>query len=355
MSLELQQVSLKVDGESHIYPVDLTLVPGEFNILLGTTLAGKTSLMRLMAGLEKPTTGNIVFEGQDVTGQSVQKRDVAMVYQQFINYPNFTVYQNIASPMQLRGLDRAGIKKAVNEVADLLQLTPMLKRLPGELSGGQQQRVALARALVKGSRLVLLDEPLANLDYKLREELREQLPILFRDAGATVVYATTEPGEALLLGGQTAAMHEGRVTQFGATASVYQAPNSALTASVFSDPPMNLVSVTKRDNRLSLNNDASWPLPSTAAALADGTYQLGVRPHHITLTPQGDASVPVRGSVLLNELTGSDSTIHADVAGNTWISQTQGIHKVQRGDSVELYVNPERCFLFDTTGQRVAS
>ena len=181
MTLELKKIQLRVGADTHIYETDLTLEEGRFNILLGTTLAGKTSLMRLMAGLEKPTAGQVYFNGKDVTGVPVQKRSVAFVYQQFINYPNFSVYDNIASPLRVQGKSRTEIEAAVMPVADMLKLTPMLKRQPAELSGGQQQRTALARALVKRAELVLLDEPLANLDYKLREELREELPPLFAD------------------------------------------------------------------------------------------------------------------------------------------------------------------------------
>ena len=156
----------------------------------------------------------------------MQKRSVAMVYQAFINYPSFSVYDNIASPLKVAGLPKDEIDDRVQQFADLLQLTPMLQRLPDELSGGQQQRTALARALVKGADLVLLDEPLANLDYKLREELRDELPKMFADTGATVVYATSEPLEALMLGGYTATLNEGRVVQFGETSSIYRQPRS---------------------------------------------------------------------------------------------------------------------------------
>ena len=176
MAIELRNITFRVGSESHIYETTLTLEPGGFNILLGTTLSGKTTLMRLMAGLEKPTAGKVLANGRDVTGLPVQKRSVAMVYQTFINYPSFTVYENIASPLKVAGLNKKEIDEKVHRFADLLKLTPMLNRLPKELSGGQQQRTALARALVKGADLVLLDEPLANLDYKLREELRDELP-----------------------------------------------------------------------------------------------------------------------------------------------------------------------------------
>ena len=192
-------------------------------MLLGTTLAGKTTLMQLMAGIQKPSSGSIRFRGKDVTGVAVQKRNVSMVYQQFINYPNFSVYDNIASPLRVAGMDKAEIERRVMAAAELLRLTPMLKRRPSELSGGQQQRTAIARAIVKDSDLILLDEPLANLDYKLREELRDELPKLFAGRNAIVVYATTEPTEALLFGGNTATLHEGRITQFGPTSPVYRA------------------------------------------------------------------------------------------------------------------------------------
>ena len=207
------------------------------NVLLGPTLAGKTTLMRLMAGLDRPTTGRLIESGVDVTNVPVRRRSVAMVYQQFINYPSLTVYENIASPLRVAGVGHAEIDTRVKEAARLLRLENLLQRLPAQLSGGQQQRTAIARALVKRARLVLLDEPLANLDYKLREELREELPRIFVQTGAVLVYATTEPTEALLLAGTTITLHEGRVSQVGPTSRVYRRPENIEAARVFSDPP----------------------------------------------------------------------------------------------------------------------
>ena len=228
-------------------------------MLLGATGAGKTSLIKLMAGLERPTTGTIRFDGRDVTGVSPQKRNVSLVHQFFINYPTMTVFDNIASPLRVAGVPKPEIARRVAETAELLHLGPMLARRPHELSGGQQQRTALARAIVKESGLVLLDEPLANLDYKLREELRDQLPRLFAGRGAIVVYATSEPSEALMLGGHTATMHEGRITQFGPTAEVYRAPDDLTTADVFSDPPINAAPVEKRGGEIRLLDGVRWP------------------------------------------------------------------------------------------------
>ena len=175
-----------------------------------------------------------------MTHVPVQKRNVSMVYQQFINYPMLSVFENIASPLRVTGMAEKEVKSRVGKAAELLRLTPMLDRKPAELSGGQQQRTAIARAIVKDSDLIFLDEPLANLDYKLREELRDELPKLFSGRNSIVFYATTEPHEALLFGGQTATMHEGRITQFGPTAEIYRKPNSLVSAQVFSDPPINI-------------------------------------------------------------------------------------------------------------------
>ena len=237
MGLTLSQVTKAVEGETHLAGIDLELKSGEKYVILGRTLAGKTSLLRIMAGLDRPSSGKILADGQDVTGVSVRQRSVAMVYQQFINYPSFTVYTNIASPLKVAGVSKTEIKERVMETAKLLHLEPMLDRLPAELSGGQQQRVAIARALMKDTDLLLLDEPLVNLDYKLREELLEELQAIFERRNSVVIYTTTEPSEALKLGGNIVIMDEGRVLQTGTTSSVYRNPSTVKAAELFSDPP----------------------------------------------------------------------------------------------------------------------
>ncbi|TKJ12354.1 ABC transporter ATP-binding protein, partial [Halomonas sp. 15WGF] len=217
MSLHLQNIDHVVGGQTHISEVNLELEPGSFNVLLGRTLAGKTTLMRLMAGLEQPTRGRIFMDGKDVTGVSVRKRNVSMVYQQFINYPSLTVRDNIASPLKLAKTPQQEIDRRVGSIAEMLHIEHLLDRYPQELSGGQQQRTAMGRALVKDADLILFDEPLVNLDYKLREELRDELRELFKARNCIAVYATTEPNEALALGGNTAVLHEGRLLQYGPT------------------------------------------------------------------------------------------------------------------------------------------
>jgi glycerol transport system ATP-binding protein len=354
MTLELLGVAKRVGAETHIHETTLTLAPGGFNVLLGATGAGKTTLIKLMAGLEAPTTGAIRFDGRDVTGVTPRKRNVSLVHQFFINYPNMTVYQNIASPLRVAGVTKAEIDRRVRETAELLHLGPMLGRRPHELSGGQQQRTALARAIVKDSALVLLDEPLANLDYKLREELRDQLPRLFAGRGAIVVYATSEPSEALMLGGHTAAMHEGRVTQFGPTAETYRAPKDLVTARVFSDPPINAAPVEKRGAEIVLLDDVRWPVAGPVAAMPDGRYTLGLRPHFVSPARTSEAQVPLTGTVRITELSGSESVAHFQAGDGVWVAQSDGVHPYRVGEPHRFWLDVGHALYFAPDGRRVA-
>jgi glycerol transport system ATP-binding protein len=351
MSIELQSVSRVVKGQIHINPTNLTLENGTMNVLLGPTLSGKTSLMRLMAGLDQPTSGRILWRGHDVTGMRVQDRKVAMVYQQFINYPGMSVYENIASPLRLIGKSSTEIDRAVRETADMLKLTPMLNRKPLELSGGQQQRCALARALVKKAELVLLDEPLANLDYKLREELRAEIPRIFEKSGAIFVYATTEPEEALLLGGNTATLWEGRVTQFGRTPDVYRNPVDATTARVFSDPPMNFISFVKQGNRLHFDDTVTTEASGPAANLADGAYTAGFRADHLHMHGQSAQAIAFACTVGASEITGSETFLHLQYRANRWVALVHGVHSLNPGDKVSLWLDPARVYAFGKDGR----
>ncbi|MFZ0098850.1 MAG: ABC transporter ATP-binding protein [Gemmobacter sp.] len=354
MALELQGVSRSVAGRFHIFPTTLTLQKGTMNVLLGPTLSGKTSLMRLMAGLDQPTTGRVLWDGRDVTGMRVQDRGVAMVYQQFINYPGLTVYENIASPLRILGQSQAEIDRKVRETAEMLRLTPMLTRKPLELSGGQQQRCALARALVKGAGLVLLDEPLANLDYKLREELRIEIPRIFEASGAIFVYATTEPEEALLLGGNTATLWEGRVTQFGPTPRVYREPADATTARVFSDPPMNFVSCFKEGHRVNFGDTANAPADGPFAEAPDGRYTAGFRANHLFLNKHSGTAVEFRCTVAVTEITGSETFIHVDHGRDRWVGLVEGVHDLKSGAQVSVWLDPAHVYLFDAEGRLAA-
>ncbi|MFC5586059.1 ABC transporter ATP-binding protein [Nitratireductor kimnyeongensis] len=353
--LELRNVSKVDSGLTHIDDVSLKLEPGTLNVLLGPTLAGKTTLMRLMAGLDRSTGGSVWMDGADVTGVPVQKRSVAMVYQQFINYPAMTVFENIASPLRVAGFDKNTIDEKVHGAAELLYLTPHLKRTPLELSGGQQQRTALARAMVKEARLVLLDEPLANLDYKLREELRAELPRIFAASGAIFVYATTEPSEALLLGGNTATLSKGRLTQFGPTIDVFRRPVDLVTAQTFSDPPLNTVAAVKAGEVFVLDANVQVPVPESRMRAPDGNYTLGFQPHHLSLTPREPGAVSVKASVSVTEITGSESFVHLEFAGHRWVMLEEGIHRLEVDQIVDVFIDTRHMLIFDPAGGCVES
>ncbi|MEM6374315.1 MAG: ABC transporter ATP-binding protein [Pseudomonadota bacterium] len=354
MTLELRDASKVVRGIDHIKPTSLVLETGHFNVLLGQTGSGKTSLIKLMAGLDPLAAGQIIMDGTDVSKLSTQKRNISLVHQFFVNYPHMTVYENIASPLRVAGMAKSELEGRVQEAADILQLGPMLKRRPQELSGGQQQRCALARAIAKESRAVFLDEPLANLDYKLREELREQLPELFAGRGAVVVYATSEPEEALLLGGRTALMDDGVVTQFGPTAEIYRKPENLTAARVFSDPPINSADIVKSGTVAQMKTGVSWTLEGAAADLPDGPYTVAIRPHHVSPLSAGADDVAMDGTVLVTELSGSESSAHFQLGDDGWVSLAHGVHPYEIGESHRFFMDPRKALFFTPDGRLAA-
>jgi glycerol transport system ATP-binding protein len=344
MQLTLERVTKKVGAQTWLYEQSIAPRSGAVTVLLGATQAGKTSLMRLMAGLDTPTTGKVLVDGKDVTGMPVRERNVAMVYQQFINYPSLKVFDNIASPLKLRG--EKNIDARVRALADKLHIGMFLDRLPAELSGGQQQRVALARALAKNAPLMLLDEPLVNLDYKLREGLREELTQLFATGDSTVIYATTEPGEALLLGGYTAVMDAGELLQYGPTAEVFHAPQSLRVARAFSDPPMNLLAATSASGQLQLAGG-----PALALALPEGVsgpVTVGLRASALNVGA-GEGDIALAGKVELAEISGSDTFVHVDTAVGELVAQLTGVHRFELGASITLYFSASQAYVFDAS------
>ncbi|MEF8833333.1 MAG: ABC transporter ATP-binding protein [Halofilum sp. (in: g-proteobacteria)] len=355
MTLRLEGVSKDVEGEMHIGDVDMTCEPGQATVLLGLTQAGKTTLMRLMAGLDRPGSGRILKGDRDVTRVPVRRRNVAMVYQQFINYPSLSVYDNIASPLKLARISRAEIDRRVRAEAERMQIDHLLERLPAELSGGQQQRTAMARALVRDAELLLLDEPLINLDYKLREQLREDLQRIFRERDTVIVYATTEPLEALTLGGTTAVMHEGRLVQHGPTPDVYHRPASVDVSQVFSDPPMNLFDGELDNGELSLGADARFTVPAHLHDLEPGRYRFGVRPGQMHLDDPEGARMALTGEVEVAEIAGSETYIHVRRGETAWVVQVEGVHAFGLGDPITVHIDPQRLYAFDSGGRLAAA
>ncbi|MGH9884334.1 MAG: ABC transporter ATP-binding protein [bacterium] len=356
-------MSKTVGGERHLIDINLALEPGTINVVLGHTGAGKTSLLRMIAGLDRPTAGTIRQGGADITRKLARERSVALVYQQFINYPSLTVRENIASPLRLRGV--RDHEPRVREIARMLRIDELLGRLPGELSGGQQQRVAIARALAKGAEIVLLDEPLVNLDYKLREDLRDELRALLGaveshgSAGkpATVVYATTDPAEALSLGGNTILMHQGRVLQHAPALEVYHRPASVTAARVVSDPPMNLFDGVVKDGAIEIAGElriaATAGRGAHLAALAGGPYCFGIRASDCRIGGAG-GGVAVRARVELSEISGSETFVYLRGIdqGVLYIVQRDGVFHHQLDDELTFYVDPDRLLAFDLGGEQ---
>jgi len=345
MHLTLEGIGKKVGSQTWLYDMSLQPCSGAVTVLLGATQAGKTSLMRIMAGLDVPSHGNVLVNGESVVGVPVRKRNVAMVYQQFINYPSLKVRDNIASPLKLSG--EKNIEQRVNALAEKLHIEMFLERYPAELSGGQQQRVALARALAKGAPLMLLDEPLVNLDYKLREELRDELSALFAEGNSTVIYATTEPGEALLLGGYTAVMDEGELLQYGPTAEVFHKPKSLRVARAFSDPPMNLLAASAAATGVQLNGGPLLPL--ALPATTSRKFTVGLRASALRVQAQ-DGDVDLPGKVELAEISGSDTFVHVATLVGEVVAQLTGVHYFELGAQVTLYLSPAQVYIFDEQG-----
>jgi glycerol transport system ATP-binding protein len=255
------------------------------------------------------------------------------------------VFDNIASPMRLRR--EADIDQRVRALAAKLHTAMFLDRQPAELSGGQQQRVALARALAKGAPLMLLDEPLVNLDYKLREELREELTQLFAAGDTTVVYATTEPGEALLLGGYTAVLDAGELLQYGPTAEVFHRPASLRVARAFSDPPMNLIEGDATARGVQLRGGPL--LPMAWHTQPPGVVTVGVRARALHVT-SGEGDVPLPGRVELAEISGSDTFVHVETACGEVVAQLTGVRHFALGDAMTLHLHPAHAYVFDAAG-----
>ena len=290
-----------------------------------------------MAGLEKPSSGTLWANGEEVTGVAVQKRSVAMVYQAFINYPSFSVYDNIASPLKVAGLPKKEIDAKVREFADLLKLTPMLERLPNELSGGQQQRTALARALVKRRRPGFCStnpSPTWITSYarNCATSCRRCSPI----PAPPSFYATSETSRSIIAGRLYRNPERGPRGSVLARLRPFIVTRKTLeSARVFSDPPVNIAAIEKRGDTAYLSSSISWNVPAKLAAMPDGKYRIGLRPHH--LSPDG-VGVEVDGEVQIAEISGSESIVRVIVEGNNWVSETHGIHSYEFGQSASFFL-----------------
>ncbi|TCO54730.1 ABC transporter ATP-binding protein [Actinocrispum wychmicini] len=328
--------------------VTLDVRHGEFLVLLGPSGCGKSTLLRMIAGLTPLTSGRIRLAGQDVTHTPPRDRDLAMVFQSYALYPHLTVERNIGFPLRARGRSRAEIRTKVGEVAETLGLAELLGRRPRELSGGQRQRVALGRALVRDPGAFLMDEPLSNLDAKLRTATRAELTELHRELGSTFVYVTHDQVEAMTMATRIALLNGGRLEQVGTPEQVYDEPASVFVAGFLGSPPMNLLDATlvSRDGTLYLEAaDVSLPL-HYKGDLPTRDVVLGIRPEHLT---HGDG---LRGVVRNVENLGSEEIAHCLIGDARVCLRGPRPLSLQAGDAVTLSCRPEHIHLFDRTSGR---
>ncbi len=353
MGIVVENVTKTNRGFNVLDKVNLVVNEGDFSVLLAPTGSGKTTLLRIIAGIEKPTSGKIYYDGVDVTKVSVQDRHVAMVYQQFVNYPSFTVYENIASPLRVSKTKytKKEIDERVRANAELLGIGHILDHLPEQISGGQKQRTALARALAKGTKYVFLDEPLANLDYKLREELRGELKLIFRKKGGAIIYATPEPIDAMGMASHVGFIYEGKIMQYGPVKDVYKNPKFLEVGEYFSNPTMNILEGKKieENNRLYIKVTEEFIIDVTKISekLKGDDYFLGIHAHDISMSRKKDSFVEINGFVELSEAVGSDTEIHIEHSGKNIIALVQDIVAYKIEEPIKIYLNPERFYIFD--------
>jgi len=352
MALTAEHLNLTIDRIPYLDDLSFTLERGRLHTLIGRTQAGKTTLLRTIAGLQRVDTGRLELDGESFLAKPVWERDVAMVYEQFINYPHLSVLDNVAFPLRRRGFSVDVARERARAVLERVNLRGFEERRPAQLSGGQQQRVALARALARSADVLLLDEPLANLDYKLREQMREELRGLFSDqGGAIVLYTTTEPAEAMMLGDVVLVMHEGRLLQAGRPDDVFDRPATTAVAAVINDPPMNIVSGAIEDGLVRLGGGRSLPVPSHMRGLAPGGYQFGIRAVELELGSDDD----VVGTVTFSEVSGSETFLHVETPVGPLVLQVEGVHGFALNAAVPVAINPDRLFVFDPDGRLVAA
>lgn len=317
--LALRDIPLGRQPVNHDFPA------GAISVVLGRNRSGKTRLCRLIAGLEDATPGMLSVDGEDVTRLSPGRRSVALVYQAFVNYPNLTVFDNIASPLRARRVAADTIRERVREIAAKLRLDGLLERLPAQLSGGQQQRLAIGRALAKSARVLVLDEPLVNLDYKLREALEFELRDMLGRDDLTVIYTTSDPKDAFNLGDHLVLLDDHRIVQAGVPLDVYERPTSVTAADLMSDPGVN-----------------RW---------REGHRDCAVRPEQLTLEAPAGTGRAFDFSVVTVETNGAETFLHGRVHDDHWVVRLRGLHRVAAGERLSVHAPAEAILSFENTSR----
>lgn len=350
-SIELQHVTKQFKGGvTALDDVSFSVRPAEFFVLLGPTGAGKTTTLRVIAGLEKQTAGEILFDGDPVGDMTPADRDVGFVFQQYSLYPTMTVYDNLAFPLRspMRRLTDEEIRQRVVEAADMLHIAHLLERKTSRLSGGEMQRVSIGRAIVRRPRAFLMDEPLSNLDAKLRESLRVELQHLQKSEGNTTLFVTHDQIEALTMADRIAVLNQGRIVQIGTPEDIYDRPATTYVATLVGTPRINLVDAEMVDGHIQVkDSDVQIPLP--AGRQLPAQFTVGIRPEDIHPTTGGTFS----GEVVLTEPLGVETVLHISSGTQVFLCLIPGLTSLRVGDNVRFEIAPERLHCFRADGQRI--
>jgi multiple sugar transport system ATP-binding protein len=359
--VRFEHITKRFGSVAAVMDLNLEIQEGEFVTLVGPSGCGKSTTLNLLAGLEDPSEGLIYIDGKVVNDVPSGKRDIAMVFQSYALYPHMTVRENIGFGLKVRGMPKPEIEARVQEAAQLLGITELLHRKPKQLSGGQRQRVALGRAITREPKVFLLDEPLSNLDAKLRTQMRADLKLLFTRLAGTVVYVTHDQAEAMTLSDRVVVMRDGLVQQVGDPLTLYNDPDNVFVAGFLGNPTMNFIhcEVGVEDGHAELRTDGlTWPvrLPQrNGSDLPAGRVIMGLRPEDITVAHVGELSEPkVPCAIEVVEHMGSLNIVYVNVQGTRLIATMETAFSARSGEAAELGFKPDKVFLFDSgSAQRI--
>jgi multiple sugar transport system ATP-binding protein len=349
-NLKLNNITKEYPGVTALKEVTFDVQDGEFFVLLGPTGAGKTTTLRVVAGLTKQDEGSVLFDDQKVDEFPPAERDVALVFQQYSLYPSMSVYDNLAFPLRspMRNLPEDQIKVKVNDVAKTLRIEHLIDRKTAHLSGGEMQRVSIGRAIVREPRIFLMDEPLSNLDFKLREALRVELQHLQKTQGSTTLFVTHDQIEALTMADRIAVLNRGQIIQIGTPEDIYDRPATTFVAQLVGSPRINLVKSERQDGNLHIEkSDLRLPIPPDCET--PQAVLLGIRPEDVIIDPAGGFA----GQVALTEPLGVETVVHIRSQDQTLVSLVPGLTSLSKGDEVKFNILHDRLHCFDLDGRRV--
>ncbi|TIR50656.1 MAG: sn-glycerol-3-phosphate ABC transporter ATP-binding protein UgpC [Mesorhizobium sp.] len=348
-NLKIANLRKAYGNHSVIHGVDIDIAHGEFVILVGPSGCGKSTLLRMVAGLESITGGEIRIGGNVVNDISPKERDIAMVFQNYALYPNMTVAQNMGFALRLQKAPKADIEQRVSNAASILGLERLLDRYPRQLSGGQRQRVAMGRAIVRDPKVFLFDEPLSNLDAKLRVSMRAEIKALHQRLGSTIVYVTHDQIEAMTMADKIVVMHDGMVEQIGTPLELYDNPANLFVAGFIGSPAMNFIEGTMSATGMKDDSGTIWNVGKSHGAVAGKAVTLGIRPEHLRVDPQG-----YKAKVYVVESTGSETQIIVDIGNARLVCLVRDRMAVRIGDEIGIGFDPAFAHLFDTaSGDRL--